>query len=152
VAQRLREDELMARGVTLKFRDHRFHTVTRAVILDRPTDVGDDLFGAAWTLLAKLDWTGKKVRLVGVTATRLESAVRPVAGQLPLFSPAPDPKRNLARTMDTIQARFGREAITRASLLTAKREARAEPSGSGTRSHEPRPGVGAPRKKGRERT
>jgi DNA polymerase-4 len=124
VAQRLREDGLLARGVTLKFRDHRFHTVTRAVILDRPTDVGDDLFGAVWALLAKLDWTGKKVRLVGVTATRLESNVRPVE-QMSLFTGS-DARRDLARTVDTIRARFGREAITRASLLPETRQTRSE--------------------------
>jgi nucleotidyltransferase/DNA polymerase involved in DNA repair len=135
VGRRLRRDNVLAGGVTLKFRDHRFHTVTRAAILEHPTDVGDDLFRAAWVLLTKLDWKGSQVRLLGVTATRLESATRPSAGQLPLFSPGPNPRRDLARTVDAIQARFGREAITRASLLTEAREprARARPPGPGRR-------------------
>jgi nucleotidyltransferase/DNA polymerase involved in DNA repair len=117
VGQRLRQDAILAGGVTLKFRDHRFHTLTRAAILDHPSDVGDDLFRAAWALLAKVDWKGSRVRLLGVIATRLESAAKPPAGQLPLFSAGPDPKRDLARTVDAIQSRFGRESITRASLL-----------------------------------
>jgi DNA polymerase IV len=117
VGHRLRRDELLAGGVTLKFRDDRFHTLTRAVILDDPTDVGDDLFRAAWGLLGRVDWKGRQVRLLGVTATRLQPAGQSPAGQLPLFGPGPDTRRELARTVDTIQQRFGSDAITRASLL-----------------------------------
>jgi nucleotidyltransferase/DNA polymerase involved in DNA repair len=117
VGRRLRRDDFLAGGVTLKFRDDRFRTITRAVILDDPTDVGDDLFRAASALLAKVDWRGSRVRLLGVTATRLQPAGQSPAGQLSLFSRGPDTRRDLARTVDTIQQRFGREAITRASLL-----------------------------------
>ncbi len=117
VARHLRHDGLLAGGVTLKFRDDRFHTLTRALILDDPTDVGDDLFQAAWGLLGRVDWKGRQVRLLGVTATRLMPVGEPPRGQLPLFTRGPDPRRDLARTVDTIQERFGREAITRASLL-----------------------------------
>ncbi len=117
VARHLRRDGLLAGGVTLKFRDDRFHTLTRALILDDSTDVGDDLFQAAWGLLGRVDWKGRQVRLLGVTATRLLPVSQPPRGQLSLFARGPDPRRNLARTVDTIQARFGRHAITRASLL-----------------------------------
>ena len=117
VGRRLRQDDVLAGGVTLKFRDHRFHTLTRATILDHPTDVGEAVFRAAWALLERLDWQGSQVRLLGVTATRLQPTSQTTAGQLPLFPPAVDPRQNLARTVDTIQARFGRTAITRASLL-----------------------------------
>jgi len=116
VGRRLRWEGVMAGGVTLKFRDHRFHTVTRAAILDHPTDVGDDLFREAWRLLDRLEWKGSRVRLVGVTAARL-AAAGAVVGQLTLFPPPPDPKRDLARTVDRIRERFGGDAITRASLL-----------------------------------
>jgi nucleotidyltransferase/DNA polymerase involved in DNA repair len=117
VGHRLRRDELLAGGVTLKFRDDRFHTLTRAVILDNPTDVGDDLLRAVWGLLGRLDWKGRQVRLLGVTATRLQPAGQSPAGQLPLFGRGPNARRDLARTVDTIQQRFGSDAIVRASLL-----------------------------------
>ena len=117
VGHRLRRDESLAGGVTLKFRDDRFHTLTRAVMLDDPTDVGDDLFRAAWGLLGRVDWKGRQVRLLGVTATRLQPAGQPPAGQLSLFGRGPDTRRDLARTVDAIQQRFGSGAITRASLL-----------------------------------
>ncbi len=117
VGRRLRFDEVLAGGVTLKFRDDGFQTRTRAVILDAPTDVGDDLFRAAWGLLGRVDWKGRRVRLLGVTATRLQRAGHAPAGQLALFPRGRDPRRDLARTVDMIQQRFGSDAITRASLL-----------------------------------
>ena len=79
--------------------------------------MGDDLFQAAWRLLGRVEWKGRQVRLLGVTATRLQPAGQSPAGQLSLFPRGPDGKRDLARTVDTIRQRFGREAITRASLL-----------------------------------
>jgi nucleotidyltransferase/DNA polymerase involved in DNA repair len=117
VGSRLRQEGVLAGGVTLKFRDHRFHTVTRAAILDPPTDVGDDLFREAWRLLQRVEWKGSRVRLVGVTATRLAPASGPAVGQLPLFSPARNAKQEIARVVDKIRDRYGRTAITRASLL-----------------------------------
>jgi nucleotidyltransferase/DNA polymerase involved in DNA repair len=120
VGQRLRHDGVLAGGVTLKYRDHRFQTITRATVLSHPTDVGDELFREAWRLFVKLGREGGLVRLVGITATRLTSADRPEE-QLGLFQPPPDPRRTLARTMDAIRERFGDEAISRASLLAKRR-------------------------------
>jgi DNA polymerase-4 len=117
VGGRLRQEGVLAGGATLKFRDHRFHTVTRAAILEPPTDVGDDLFREAWRLLQRVEWKGSRVRLVGVTATRLAPASGPAVGQLSLFSSARNAKQDLARTLDKIRDRYGQAAITRASLL-----------------------------------
>jgi nucleotidyltransferase/DNA polymerase involved in DNA repair len=117
VGRRLRREGYIAGGVTLKFRDHLFHTVTRAAVLDPPTDVGDDLFREAWRQLQRVSWTGKRVRLLGVTATHLHPASEPPGSQLGLFQPAADPRRKLARTVDAIRERFGTDAIARASLV-----------------------------------
>jgi DNA polymerase-4 len=122
VGRRLRQEGYLAGGATLKFRDHLFRTTTRASVLARPTDVGDDLFREAWSLLQRVDWAGKRVRLLGVTATHLHLAAESSRGQLPLFSAPADPRHRLARTVDTIQARFGAESITRASLLPKRRQ------------------------------
>jgi nucleotidyltransferase/DNA polymerase involved in DNA repair len=117
VGSRLRQEGVLAAGVTLKFRDHRFHTVTRATILEPPTDVGDELFREAWRLLQRVEWKGSRVRLVGVTATRLAPASGQAVGQLSLFSPARNAKQELARVVDKIRDRYGQTAITRASLI-----------------------------------
>ncbi len=119
VAQRLRREGYLTSGVTLKFRDHRFRTLTRAASLPQATDVADDLFQGAWKLVDTIPWQGSRVRLLGIAASRLASAARGATGQMPLFPPGADPRRTLARTLDAIQERFGSNAITRASLLEA---------------------------------
>jgi DNA polymerase-4 len=117
VARRLRREGYRAEGVTLKFRDHNFQTVTRAAMLPQPTDLGDDFFRAVWAMLRALEWRGKRVRLLGVTATRLTAAGGQSGDQLHLFQQAAESKERLARTVDAIRERFGADAIARASLL-----------------------------------
>ncbi len=117
VGGRLRREGYVAHGVTLKFRDHNFRTLTRASMLARPTDLGEELFRAASVLLQGVNWAGRRVRLLGVTATRLLPAMAPPGGQLHLFQEAAEPKERLARTVDAIRQRFGPGAITRASLV-----------------------------------
>jgi len=135
VGRRLRREGYLAGGVTLKFRDHLFKTVSRAAMLDRPTDVGDDLFREAWQQLQRVSWTGKRVRLLGVTATHLHPAAEPSGDQLTLFRPGADPRRQLARTVDAIRERFGADAIARASLVGATPvRKRGKPGSSGPES------------------
>jgi DNA polymerase-4 len=117
VARRLRREGHRAEGVTLKFRDHNFQTLTRAAMLPQPTDLGDDFFQAVWAMLRALEWRGKRVRLLGVTATRLTAAGGQSGDQLHLFQRAAESKERLARTVDAIRERFGSDAIARASLL-----------------------------------
>ncbi|MBE0567860.1 MAG: DNA polymerase IV, partial [Krumholzibacteria bacterium] len=104
-------------GVTLKFRDAAFATHTRAVLLPRPSDLGEELHREALALLDKLPWRGKQVRLLGVTATRLIGADGGTA-QLDLFArPGADRRRDLARAVDALRERFGAGAVTRAALI-----------------------------------
>jgi DNA polymerase IV len=119
VGSRLRREGFHAGGLTLKFRDEHFRTSTRAGILDRATDVGDQLFALAWQLMSRVPWQGNRVRLVGVTATRLVSASADPT-QLALFQPATDLRHTLAHTVDAIRERYGDDAITRASLFAPK--------------------------------
>jgi nucleotidyltransferase/DNA polymerase involved in DNA repair len=129
VGRRLRHEGYLAGGVTLKFRNHLFRTTTRATLLARPTDVGDDLFREAWSLLKRVSWTGKRVRLLGVTATRLIHATDSPVGQMALFESGPDSRRQLARTVDAIRDRFGADAIARASLLPKGRQGQRQRQG-----------------------
>ena len=125
VGRRLRHEGVHAEGITLKFRDHHFRTVTRAGTLRQATDVGDDLFSTAWKLLGKVFWSGNRVRLIGVTATRLVPASAS-PDQMSLFRPAADPRHTLAHTVDTIRERFGQNAISRASLLEPKNRSKSK--------------------------
>ena len=121
VAARLRAEGWVAAGVTLKYRDEGFRTVTRSAVLPAPTDLSEELFRAVGKLLQRVPLGSRKVRLVGVTATRLRSAESARPAQLDLFSSAEptlrDRRRELARSVDGIRSRFGQTAITRAALL-----------------------------------
>jgi nucleotidyltransferase/DNA polymerase involved in DNA repair len=123
VGTRLRRKELVARGLTLKFRDERFVTTTRSLMLPRPTDLGDDIHRAALELLDRIPWRGRKVRLVGVAANHLSSAGSAPGLQLDLFEAKTDGRRRrLADTVDDIRGRFGDHAIDRAVLIEGTSE------------------------------
>jgi DNA polymerase-4 len=131
VAARLRAKGLQAGGVTLKVRFGDFTTITRAMQLEEPTDVTEALHAAGVQLLrGKVARQGRGVRLIGLTATRLEARG---AAPATLFA---DEKalrqRRVAETLDRLRDRFGDDAITRARLLEAR------PQDTGTPSDSPR--------------
>jgi nucleotidyltransferase/DNA polymerase involved in DNA repair len=118
VARRLRHHGLKARTVTLKYRDETFQTSTRAETLAAPVDSGNDLFRTVLRLFRGVHGA-RKVRLLGIYASGFGAA----AGQLDLFA---SPSSPADRLRDVISERFGERAVTRASLLTARR---AQPRG-----------------------
>jgi DNA polymerase IV len=114
VGGELRRQALMARTLTLKLRFQGYVTITRGVTLSLATDVDDVIYQAALALLRQ-EWTGRrKIRLVGIRASNL---TREVAYQLQLFEPGQDKQARVNRAIDEIRARFGRNAIKRASQL-----------------------------------
>ncbi|MGB4781808.1 MAG: DNA polymerase IV [Candidatus Methylomirabilis sp.] len=118
VARRLRVDAIQAGALTLKLRDETFRTQTRSVSLSEPTDQSQDLYRTVLMLLERLP-SGRKVRLLGVTASRL-SDLRGSGRQLSLaLNPAGAKQRRLTEAVDRIQARFGKRAIRPASLLAS---------------------------------
>lgn len=116
VAARLRRKGLAARTVTLKVRDERFRTVTRAVTLDEPVNLAEQIYEASRILFAeKIDLSGRKVRLLGVAAGNLA----PWTGDEPSLFPDEEKikRRQLAEAMDKVREKFGADAITRARLV-----------------------------------
>lgn len=67
VGRRLREAGLKARTLQLKLRYQDFSTFTRAHSLNQPTDVDTEI-AAEIRALFRGNWTGKKIRLLGVHA------------------------------------------------------------------------------------
>jgi nucleotidyltransferase/DNA polymerase involved in DNA repair len=110
VGARLRHHGLRARTITLKYRDERFHTVTRAETLGSPTDSGDVVFRVASRLFAGVH-EGRRVRLLGIYT----SGFRPKE-QLALFDEGPTTSA-ADRLRDTVSERFGAGTLTRASLV-----------------------------------
>src|SRR5439155_9997737 len=140
VAARLRADECRARTVVLKIklaerlRPGKYPLLTRSRTLGEATDDGRRLSVAALSLWEKIA-PGKRVRLIGVSATNIE----PARGeQLSLldFRGGAD-RAALNRALDEISSRFGREAlwrggatVERAAPTLAIKDRRTRPSES----------------------
>ncbi|MBN1420029.1 MAG: DNA polymerase IV [Planctomycetes bacterium] len=117
VGRRLRGEGMKARTVTLKVRDETFRTRTRARTLAEPTDIGLEIFRAARDLLRqRVALGGHRVRLLGVTASRLEGGSWM---QLALLPDGRERQADLARAVDRIKDRLGEGAIRPARLLPA---------------------------------
>ncbi|BDG61396.1 DNA polymerase Y family protein [Caldinitratiruptor microaerophilus] len=122
VGRRLRKSGLMGRTVTLTIRDGRFRTITRARTLPRPTDLTEEIYGAAARLLEAHWPDGRPVRLLGVGVSQLVPAAE-AYGQLTLFD---EPDRVVRRrradlAADALRDRFGEEAVMRGGQLLSRR-------------------------------
>ncbi|MFN0053757.1 MAG: DNA polymerase IV [Planctomycetales bacterium] len=116
VAWRMRRHGLRGRTVHLKIRFASFQTITRSSTLPRATDLTDEIWRAASTLLeTKLSEGVPRIRLIGVGVSGFDGG-REVQGTL--FA---DDERNrltnLDAVADRIRARFGNGALHRASGL-----------------------------------
>jgi DNA polymerase-4 len=117
VGSELRRQGYMARTITLKLRFQGYVTITRGLTLTLPTDVDGVICDVAGGLLHR-EWSGRrKIRLIGVRASNL---LHDVAYQLQLFEQGLDKQARIARAVDEIRARFGDDAIVRASLLESR--------------------------------
>jgi len=123
VAARLREDGYRARTVTLKARLASFTTLTRSKTLSAATDLGTDLYHVVAQLYRALPGERRRIRLLGVQASGLESAG---AEQLALLRG--ERWGEVERTLDRIEERFGRGAATQAVLLDRDRSTPRSPA------------------------
>jgi len=111
----LRSKGLAGSTVTVKLRWEGFDTVTRQSTLERPIHTTEALWSAARELLERADRPARRVRLVGVSVSRL---VPEDARQLSLFAEGADSDaERVAHAVDELTDRFGRGALTRAALL-----------------------------------
>jgi DNA polymerase-4 len=110
----LRSEELTARTVTVRIRDSDFTTRQASRTVDEALASDRALFAVARQLLAKLRRARRvPARLLGVA---LSNFTAPPSVQLGLFEGTRTPletvrDRELSRAMDTVRARFGRDAI-----------------------------------------
>ncbi|HJW22229.1 MAG TPA: DNA polymerase IV [Candidatus Limnocylindrales bacterium] len=112
VSARLRDAGAKASTVTVKIRDSGFNTITRQRRLVEPTDLTEPIWHAALEL-ARPELRGKRIRLVGVTASSLGER-----DQLSLFDGLDDERRRRAvEAADELRHRYGTRAVTRARLI-----------------------------------
>jgi DNA polymerase-4 len=108
LADRLRQKNYAAAGLTLKLKTARFVARTRAARLAQPTALPDRIFDHACRLLAR-EADGTSFRLIGIGA----SALAPLADADRADLADPDTPRAVARqdAIDRLRARFGRAII-----------------------------------------
>ncbi len=115
VAQRLLEERLVCRTVTLKvkFGDHKL--VTRQAALSAAACDTLTLYEAARSLLTRIEGLERGVRLTGIQASALESEARE---QRTLFqSAASDKRRLLEKTLLGVREKFGDGAVQQARMM-----------------------------------
>ena len=116
VGRRLRDHGLFTRTIQIKLRYSDFSTFTRAHSLDHATDLDIELIEEARGLF-HANWTGGKVRLIGVHAGSLEQA----QGQMNLLDGGKSEQWRKALTaMDRIRDRFGDSSVSIASGMNAR--------------------------------
>ncbi len=111
VSARLRAAGMRAGTVAVKIRDSHFRTITRQKSLPEPSDLTDTIWRAALEL-ARPEVRGKKIRLLGVSATGLGQPE-----QTSMFEIVDEKQRRVVDATDAVRRRFGDRAVTRASLL-----------------------------------
>jgi DNA polymerase-4 len=117
IAAELREQGLRGRTVTLKLRFADFRTVTRRDTTEAATADGSEIFRRAWEGLERLP-RSLAVRLIGVSVSGLVRDAE--ARQLGLFERTGRAEQ-VGRVTDELRARFGPDAVRRASLLVPVR-------------------------------
>lgn len=118
VSSRLRTHQLKASGIKIDIKDPYFKTISRQKQLEIATNITEEIYTSAYSLL-KSSWTiGNPIRLITVSGINLVEENE--SEQLSLFSKDIESRKtntNLDKTMDAIRSKFGGEAITFGSIL-----------------------------------
>ena len=117
VAGQLRDEQILARTVTMKLRHDDFRTVTRRQTLETATDLDSELYLAARGLFRnafeEVKQRDRGVRLIGIAATNLGSAEEP-----DLFERSERSRlRRLTEAVDKVRGKFGFDSVTSATIL-----------------------------------
>ncbi|MBD3941510.1 DNA polymerase IV [Microbacterium sp. NEAU-LLC] len=115
VGARLRGNGWEASTVAIKVRFADFTTISRSQTLPEPTAVGQRIGDAAHELFASID-RSLPIRLIGVRAEKL----RPSGSAAPALWDDDEGWRRVEDALDDATARFGRGAVTRATLLGSR--------------------------------
>ena len=115
VGARLRGNGWESSTVAIKVRFADFTTISRSQTLVEPTAVGQRIGDAALELFASVD-RALPVRLIGVRAEKL----RPTGSAVPTLWDDDAGWRRIEDALDGAAAKFGRGAVTRATLLGAR--------------------------------
>jgi DNA polymerase-4 len=121
VAAQLRDEQILAKAVTMKLRHDDFRTVTRRRTLETATDLDAEIYLAARELFrsafGEVRRRDRGVRLIGVAATNLGRAA-----EEDLFEPPERVRlKQLTVAVDKVRSKFGFGAVTPGSVLDLRR-------------------------------
>lgn len=120
VAFSLRASQVLAGTVTLKLRYGNFETLTRQGALAAPACLTGPIYQKALELMAKVNFGGRGIRLVGVGSGGLVS--NRGNRQLDLFEDRRLVREGkIAEAIDQVSARYGSGTVKRAALLKKER-------------------------------
>jgi DNA polymerase-4 len=117
VGSRLRKQGLYCNTVQIQIKDPYLQTISRQQKLSAPTNTTKVIYDAAVALVEKSWALSAPVRLLSVTGTNLTGCC---TEQMALIGDTTDEKlknTKLDRTMDSIRARYGNDAISYARLM-----------------------------------
>jgi DNA polymerase-4 len=116
IAERMRDQGLMARTVQISLRTNDLFWFERQVGLPHPTHVSTELCAAAMMLLRK-NWNWEKpLRSIGIRGTNLVPIDQPRQIHFFYDEDRREKAERLEFTIDTIRSRYGHYAIDRALL------------------------------------
>ncbi|MDF1743179.1 MAG: DNA polymerase IV [Gimesia sp.] len=118
VARRLRKNELRGKTIHLKIRYDDFSTFTRALTLNHPTDITNEIEESALHLLKnRLPERALSIRLIGVGVTGFDTGA---LQQRSLFEETDQQKHSrLDEVKDQIANRFGTESLKRGTRISS---------------------------------
>ena len=110
----VRTEEKLAGCITVKIKYSNFEVVSRQETIDY-TALDDVITAKAKVLFQQLYQPNRPVRLVGVRCSHLV----PINLQMSLFERTAE-KLHLYQTMDEINDRFGKDALTKAAIIQSQ--------------------------------
>lgn len=115
VAARLRADHRKAEVIAVTIKDTDFNNRSHQMVLPSPSNITAELYTMVCQLFDEM-WEGSPIRLLGVRCTKLYEDT--AARQFNLFDEVDYEKQSrLDQAMDNIRARYGNDAIKRASFM-----------------------------------
>ena len=107
VGRGLRNEGLTCRTISLKYRLPDFSTLSRQTTLKTPTNLDTAVYDCARRLLGQVWRPDQRVRLLGVSASRLGPEER----QLTLWKSETERDERLQKTLDSLRGKFGLSAV-----------------------------------------
>ena len=131
VTARLRHSELKGRTVSIKVRYADFKTISRAFTLSTETNSTDEIWQVIkYRLFEKIKHIDHGIRLLGVEVSHFGDQQNEAGQQIDLFADPGTENDNaiikkdnqIDRITDTINKKFGRDALIRGTTITRSRD------------------------------